>query len=247
MRAPPCETAVESAAAPIGPEHDRMGHRPRVIVPGFPYHVTHRANHRSPIFTTDRQRATYVSIMLRWQARCGVKVAAFVIMPNHVHFIVVCPTENALSNWIRNGHREYSLWLNTEAGTSGQNWEGRYYSVLMDERHCLNALRYVEQNPVRAGIVELPWEWHWSSAAWHTGMGPRPELINLDLRSPGTTPAEWRGFIQEREGEAFGIALRECQGTGKPFADEAWIRRMEKEHQLRMAQGSQRRTDVANP
>ncbi len=228
----------------IKPEDGRMGHRPRIIIPGLPYHVTHRANHRSPIFTNDRQRATYVSIMLRWQARCGIKVAAFVLMSNHVHFVVISPTERALSTWIRNGHREYSLWLNTEAGTSGQNWEGRFYSVLMDERHCLNALRYVEQNPVRAGLAAVPWEWHWSSAAWHAGMGPRPEILNADLRPSGTTAKEWRLFVEEREPEAFGIALRECQGTGKPFADEAWIRRVEAELRIRLTHQPHRPPDA---
>lgn len=219
----------------------RMGHRPRIIVPGLPYHVTHRANHRSPIFQTDQQRATYVTIMLRWQKRTGVRIAAFVIMSNHVHFVIVAPTETALSAWIRNGHREYSLWLNTEAGTSGQNWEGRFYSVLMDESHCLNALRYVEQNPVRARLVAHPCDWHWSSAAWHAGRGPKPEFLNIDLRPPSTTEDSWRQFLEATQDETFGIALRECQGTGKPFAAEAWLRRKERELEITLVHAGKAR------
>lgn len=211
-----------------------MGRRLRRIIPGLPYHLTHRGNHRSPILGTDEQRIMYVSIMLRWQGKTGIRIAAFVIMPNHVHYIVVSPTADALSKWIANGHREYSKWLNTVRGTTGHNWEERYFAVLMDPDHCLNALRYVEQNPVAASLTEQPWNWRWSSAAFHCGLGPKPEFLNLDLRPDGTSDAAWRDALLEPSSEAFRARLHECASRHIALADEAWARALEAEHDVKL-------------
>jgi putative transposase len=211
-----------------------MGRIRRRIIPNLPYHVTHRGNHRSPILLTERQRAVYVSIMVRWQQKTGVRIAAFVLMPNHVHFIVVSPTPEALSKWISNGHREYSKWLNTTEETTGHNWEGRFYSVLMDPAHCLNALRYVEQNPVAAKLVEHPWQWRWSSAPFHVGIGKRPTMLDLDLRPAATTADTWREALLEPSAEAFRARLHECASRGVALAEEPWARSMEREHGVQL-------------
>lgn len=211
-----------------------MPRRKRAIIPGLPYHVTHRGNHREPILATEEQRAIYVSIMLRWQARTGIIVAAFVIMPNHVHFVVVAPTTRAIARWIGNGHREYSKWLNTVRNTSGHNWEERYFAIVMDPEHCLNALRYVEQNPVAAGLASAPWNWKWSSAAHHCGLGPKPGLLNGDLRPAGIDERQWRAALLEESSEAFRRRMHECAGSGTALADPKWAARMEAAHGVRL-------------
>jgi putative transposase len=209
-----------------------MGRRLRKIIPGLPYHLTHRGNHRSPILDTDERRAMYVSIMIRWQIETGVRIAAFVIMPNHVHFIVESPTPDAISKWIANGHREYSKWLNTTRSTTGHNWEERYFAVLMDPEHCLNALRYVEQNPVAAGLSACPWDWHWSSAPFHAGFGHKPVLLNHDLRPEGTSPATWREALLQPTAADFRSRLHECAARGTALGDESWARCLEAQHSI---------------
>lgn len=212
----------------------RMGRIRRKIIPNQPYHVTHRGNHRSPILLTDRQRAVYVNIMIRWQRKTGVRIAAFVLMPNHVHFVVVSPTPEALSKWIANGHREYSKWLNTTQDSTGHNWEGRFFAVLMDPQHCLHALRYVEQNPVAAKLCAHPWDWHWSSAATHAGVGERPAMLDLDLRPEGSTPEAWMRALLEPSAAAFRARLHECATRGVALADRDWAESMEREHGVRL-------------
>ncbi len=226
-----------------------MGRIPRKIIPGQPYHVTHRGNHRLPILQTDQQRAVYISIMRRWQLRTGVRIAAFVLMPNHVHFVVVSPTPEALTKWIANGHREYSKWLNTTRGTTGHNWEGRYFAAVMDPEHCLNALRYVEQNPVAARLSTRPWDWNWSSAAFHAGMGPQPSILDLDLRPAGTTAAAWRQSLLEPSAEEFRARLHECAARGTALADPAWAEAMERMHGVRLLprQRGRRRQKESTP
>jgi putative transposase len=207
-----------------------MPRRPREIIPGIPYHVTHRGNHRDAILATEAERAMYVSIMARWQEDSGILIAAFVIMPNHVHFIVVAPTEEAISRWIANGHRDYSRWLNTVKGRRGHNWEERFFAVAMDEGHCLNALRYIERNPVAAGLAATPWAWHWSSAGWHAGTGPRPGLLNHDLRPAGTTPAAWRAALLQPAAPEFRAKLHECRRGGFALGSEEWAAALERAH-----------------
>ena len=211
-----------------------MPRRKRSIIPGLPYHVTHRGNHREAILATDEQRAMYVSIMLRWQERTGVVVVAFVIMPNHVHFVVVSPTPLALARWIGNGHREYSKWLNTVRQTGGHNWEERYFSIVMDPEHCLNALRYVEQNPVAAGLASAPWNWKWSSAPHHCGLGPKPGLLNGDLRPAGVSAAQWREALLEESHASFRQRLHECAGRGTALASPKWAAAMEALHGVQL-------------
>ena len=172
----------------------------------------------------------YISIMIRWQIETGVRIAAFVIMPNHVHFIVESPTPEAISKWIANGHREYSKWLNTTRGTTGHNWEERYFAVLMDPEHCLNALRYVEQNPVAAGLAGAPWDWHWSSAPFHAGRGRRPAILNLDLRPQGPSPTAWRQALLRPTAAGFRSRLHECAARGTALGEESWARRLQEEH-----------------
>ena len=214
--------------------HTRMGRRRRTTIPNLPYHITHRGNHREAILGDDDSRAMYMSIMRRWQIQTRIRVAAFVLMPNHVHAICESPTESALSSWIRNGHREFSAWLNTRRGTTGHNWEGRFFSVIMDPQHCLNALRYVEQNPVAAGLAKHPWDWHWSSAAHHCGLGPKPEIVDVDLRPAGTTPKAWRDALREPSSEEFRARLHECSVRRTALASEEWAKDMELLHGIQL-------------
>jgi putative transposase len=211
-----------------------MGRRRRCIIPGERYHITHRGNHREAILSDDESRAMYMSIMRRWQLKTGMEVGAITLMPNHVHAICQSPDKSSLSTWIKHGHRDFSTWLNIRRGTTGHNWEGRFFSVLMDDEHTVNALRYVEQNPVAARMVHLPWEWHWSSAAYHCGLGPKPEIINVDLRPAGTTASEWRDALRQPSSAEFRVKLRECSLRRTALAGEEWTRAMELLHGIEL-------------
>jgi putative transposase len=154
-------------------------------------------------------------------------VGAFVLMHNHVHFAASSPTPLALGSWIKNGHREYSKWYNTVRNRNGSNWEGRYFDVLMDPDHCWNALRYIEQNPVRAGLCQFPWQWKWSSAASHCGLGPKPEIVSTDFRPEGMTAKAWREALLNPTPAEFRARLVECAQQRIPLASTTWIAQVE--------------------
>ena len=88
-------------------------------------------------------------------------------MPNHVHLIVVPQSAESLRRAIGEAHRRYTWWINFREGWRGHPWQGRFASFVMDEDHLLTAARYVELNPVCAGLVQAPSRYRWSSAAAH--------------------------------------------------------------------------------
>ncbi|MEY4118128.1 MAG: hypothetical protein RLZZ116_1456 [Planctomycetota bacterium] len=169
-----------------------MGRANRATEIGVPHHIAHRGNHRRSIFDDGTDCQYYLALLHRFSRATGTRIAAFCIMPNHVHVIAVPSTLGGLSDCIGRTHRKYSEHLNRRLGLRGSNWEGRFYSSPMGPRHTFNALKYVERNPVDAGLVKSASEWKWSSAGAHCGSGKRSPLLNLDLRGEFADPFVWR-------------------------------------------------------
>ena len=144
-----------------------MARLARVVAAGFPHHVTQRGNRRQRTFFVDEDYEAYIGLMAEWCSRCGVAVWAYCLMPNHVHLIAVPSSEVGLRNAIGEAHRRYSRRVNFREGWRGHLWQGRFASYPMNESYLLAAARYVELNPVRAGLVKSPEVYPWSSAAAH--------------------------------------------------------------------------------
>jgi len=113
-------------------------------------------------------------------------------MPNHVHLIAVPTSEDALQRAIGEAHRRYTRRVNFREGRRGPLWQGRFASCPLDEPHTLAAARYIEQNPVRAGLAATPWDYPWSSAAAHVaGKDDRRAGGGADTRSNATADKAW--------------------------------------------------------
>ncbi|MFH1018830.1 MAG: transposase, partial [Pseudomonadota bacterium] len=141
----------------------RMSRMARIVVPGIPHHVTQRGNRRQLSFFRNSDFDTYLKILGSWCRRTGLDVWAYCLMPNHVHLIVVPPDQPSLARGIGEAHKGYSRLVNERHGWKGYLWQGRFASFPMDEGHLLAAARYVERNPVEAGIVHKPEDYPWSS------------------------------------------------------------------------------------
>jgi len=144
------------------------------------------------VFFTPEDRQRYLAWLADYAQRQGVDVLGWCLMTNHVHLVLRPPEEQpaALGLTLRGLHMRYSQWVNRRQGWSGHLWQSRFYSCVLDDRHCWAALRYVEQNPVRAGLVTEAPAYPWSSAAAHCGLADGP---GLDERwFAGVTPAAWR-------------------------------------------------------
>ena len=197
-----------------------MARLPRLVVPGYPHHVTQRGVRSMEVFHGDRDRRLYLFFVQEETGRFGVEVLAWCLMSNHVHFIAVPPEESALARAFGAAHRRYTTMKNKEAGVKGFLFQGRFFSTVLNERHLLAAARYIEVNPVRAGMVKEPWLYPWSSAAYHVGLSATDPLVrNRDLVE---RVGDWRVFLKEAVQEDY-EELRKATRTGRPCGDSTFV------------------------
>jgi len=147
----------------------------RIIVPGIPHHVIQRGNRKQTVFFNDRDRLYYLRLLKEHSLMYGLKIWAYCLMNNHVHLIAI-PQEQESFRAISETHRRYTSMVNTREGWRGYLWQGRFKSDPMDEKHLFAAVRYVERNPVRANLVGISENYHWSSAKYHV-YGQKNDLL----------------------------------------------------------------------
>jgi putative transposase len=169
-----------------------MARLPRIAAAGYPHHVIQRGNDRQTVFREDADYARYLGWLREVAAAHGIAVHAYVLMPNHVHLLVTPPTDAALSRAMQSLGRRYVRWFNDKYGRTGTLWEGRFRSAPIDaDRYLLACSRYIELNPVRAGIAGAPEQYRWSSYAHHAGVLVDPLVTDHPLVwALGNTPFE---------------------------------------------------------
>ncbi len=141
-----------------------MPRLPRLNPPGIPQHVIQRGNNRQACFAAKEDFVTYAHFLKKSSQQYKVKVHAWVLMTNHVHLLVTSENSNGISKMMQSIGRRYVQYFNYTYKRSGTLWEGRFKSCLIDsEQYLLDCYRYIELNPVRAGMVEGPGEYEWSS------------------------------------------------------------------------------------
>ncbi len=197
----------------------------RVVAPGFPHHITQRGNRRQQTFFYDDDYQAYLDLMSEWCSRCGVEVWAYCLMPNHVHLIAVPESEDGLRLAIGEAHRRYTRLINFREGWRGHLWQGRFASYVMDEQYLLACARYVEMNPVRAGLVTKPEKWLWSSASPHMS-GHDDTLVKVAplLQIAG---GMWEDFLHITAGEEEITELQRHEQTGRPLGSIRFIEGLE--------------------
>ena len=212
-----------------------MARLPRLTVPGYPHHVIQRGIDRQPIF---RDAADYGAMQgfLAEQAReAGVALHAYVLMPNHFHLLVTPSQEGALARMMQGVGRRYVRHFNHRSQRSGTLWEGRYRCALLQpEAFLLAVMAYLDLNPVRAGRVEAPQDWRWSSHRHYIGLAtdrlvtPHPLYWQL-----GNTPFAREQAYADRVAQDLPAPLRQALGDsalhGWALGDEAFLAALQKQ------------------
>ena len=170
-----------------------MTRPPRLEYPGALYHVTTRGVRQDSIFIDDRDRMSLLTLLARALRTCEARIFAFCLMGNHYHFVLQTRHAN-LSELMHRINSTFSLTFNRRHARRGQVFDGRFKALHVDrDAYLLEVCRYVDLNPVRAGLVDSPSQWIWSSFGAHCGLRPAlPWLATAELHGvlTGRVPTE---------------------------------------------------------
>ncbi|MCG6552430.1 MAG: transposase [Candidatus Magnetominusculus sp. LBB02] len=196
----------------------------RVNAVGFPHHITQRGNYRQPVFEDDDDYSVYMRWLDTYSKKFSLRIWAYCLMTNHVHFIAVPQQNDSMSKTLNTLHMRYSQFFNKRRGLTGHLWQGRFYSTVLDERHLYAGIRYVENNPVRAGIVHKAEDYRWSSTQDHLNMRTNSLLSEDCYVVDGVR--DWLMYLREGE-ESTNNNIRKNTRTGRPCGDEPFISQIE--------------------
>ena len=169
----------------------------RFVAPGVAHHITQRGTARQLVFRSNSDRRVYLQL-LREQAEFGkVSILAYCLMPNHVHLVAVPHEEDALAVALRRVHGRYAQYFNARCRRSGHLWQNRFYSCAMGVGHLWTAIRYVETNPVRSGMVGEAAEYEWSSAEAHCSGQDRWRVLDMGFYRESGGAETWRRLYGE--------------------------------------------------
>jgi putative transposase len=155
----------------------------------------------------------------------GLDVWAYCLMPNHIHIVGVPGSQDSLARAFNTVHMLYAQYFNRKQNATGHLWQGRFFSCALDERHVYAAVRYVEQNPVRGGIVSVPQDYPWSSAKAHVTGAPDPILSGHCFLTE--TVQDWARYLgEEPDREAVDSVIKATK-IGRPCGKEDFVTQME--------------------
>jgi putative transposase len=225
---------------------------PRFAIPDQPQHVIVRGNNHSEIFCAD---ADYQFYLEKLKAACdkhGCNIHAYVLMTNHVHLLITPHDEAGVGKAMQMLGRYYVQYYNYSYQRTGTLWEGRYKATLVDsEAYLLTCMRYIELNPVRAGMAGHPSEYPWSSYRYNA-MGKPDGLVtpHLEYRRLGKTDEErqaaYRQLFRSHIPESSLAEIREATNKAWVLGNERFKQRIQKQLERRVepsAKGGDRKSE----
>lgn len=210
-----------------------MPRQPRICPPGYPVHVVQRGNNRQVCFTSDSDRKAYANWLREACEKFAVDVHAWVFMTNHVHLLMTPKFSDSISRCMQSLGRHYVRYFNRRYRRSGTLCEGRFKSsIVQSERYYLACQRYIELNPVRAGMVADPANYSWSSYRAHAFdqkaalWTPHPEYLALGTTAKSRTAA-YRQLFAKQLSRKIIIDIRKALNTGLVFGNDRFREQIE--------------------
>lgn len=198
----------------------------RAVAPGYPHHITQRGNYQQPVFEDEKDFKRYLSWLKEYSRKYDLRIWAYCLMNNHVHYICVSDRADSLSMTFNTLHMRYSQYFNKKKkGVRGHLWQGRFFSCVLDERHLYAAIKYVENNPVRAMLVDSPEKYQWSSTVGHIMKGSDSVLsgdcyLEQEIK-------DWIGYLRGEEDKQLIENIRKNSMSGRPCGDDTFIQAIE--------------------
>ena len=211
-----------------------MPRHARLKAAGYPLHIVHRGNNRTDCFGLHSHRNLYLSLLDEYAATYGCEVHAYVVMTNHVHLLVTPQAAESASLMMKRVAQIYAQYINRKLGRTGTLWEGRFKSSIVDsETYLLRCYRYIEMNPVRAGMVTIAAEYPWSShrcnafGAQSTIVTPHERYLALDA-IPERRQREYRLLFDAPIPDEELRRIRDALNGGFALGSEEFISQLKK-------------------
>lgn len=227
-----------------------MPRKPRFFVPGLPAHIIQRGNNRQAVFFDQPDYLRYLSLLHEAADRYGCAVHAYVLMTNHVHLLATPLDKESLSRMVQYVGRRYVPYINKKYERTGTLWEGRFKaSIVESARYLLACYRYIELNPVRAGMVSHPEGYRWSSyrsnalEAMDKLVTPHQEYLNLG-EGLSSSAAQYRRFCDDAVEAGQLSQIRTSVQSGMPLGDKRFCSEVEAVLAVRVGQPGRGRPRV---
>ena len=205
-----------------------MCRQSRLVIPGIPHHITQRGNRRQDVFHTEDDRHDYIEILSEYFDKYKIDLVGYCLMTNHTHEIVIPPYEDSLHLAFKAIHRRYAFHKNRSLGWCGHFWQERFFSSPIENWALSTVLRYVERNPVRAGMVSTAEDYEWSSARVHCGLSSS-KALKLDPISwwDDSAYGPWSDFLNSQNADKETEAFKDSLKKGLPIGSDAFIEELE--------------------
>ena len=200
-----------------------MARMPRLVVPGYPHHITQRGDRRMKTFFCEEDYLYYLDLLRDNKEEAEVDIWAYCLMPNHTHIVAVPKQEDSLARLFSLVHRHYSRYINFREKWTGHLWQERFHSFVMDEQYLLATVRYVELNPLRARLCAHLSEWPWSS--YHSHISTIDDGV-VSIEPMLERVSNWREYI-DGKGAINDEGIRGHSQTGRPAGGAGFIEQLE--------------------
>jgi putative transposase len=206
-----------------------MPRQARLVLPGIAAHVIQRGNNKAACFRTTSDYQVYLLHLHELSKKLGCLIHAYCLMTNHVHLLLTPPSADACISLMRNLGQRYVQYFNKSHHRTGTLWEGRFRSCVTESsRYVLACYRYIEMNPVRAGMVNAPAEYEWSSFRINSGdrtgsslISPHVEFVALGHDEAGRF-ASYKNLFQEEVAPSALRAIRDATNGGYPLGSDSF-------------------------
>jgi putative transposase len=210
-----------------------MPRQARLIIPDIALHVIQRGHNRQACFREDTDHLVYLSVLSELLGPTACALHAYCLMTNHVHMLLTPSALDSCAKLMRNLGQRYAQYFNRRYKRTGALWEGRFRSCLVDSaRYVLACQRYIERNPVRAGMVGCVSAYRWSSYHGNAGhalnklLTPHAEFLALGGNDRARTVA-YEEMLRENDEPTFLAAIRDATNGGFALVDDALKARVE--------------------
>jgi putative transposase len=199
------------------------------VADGLVYHALNRGNNRAAVFDAHADYPLFLHALAQTQQRYPFRLFGYCLMPNHFHLLLQPDDGQNISRILQSLTVAHTWHFHKAQRSSGHVWQGRFKSpVIQDDDHLLTVLRYIEANPLRAGMVSDLAAYRWSSYAAH-GLGQADPLLSAVPvwarlgKTEAARQARWRAWVHEPLTERELAAVRKAVTSGRPFGSPSWV------------------------